>query len=101
MIAERWGVDERTVRNLISSRELKGFPAGRKQWRVRRERLEEYELCLEASGDLLGSKENGASHGTSQTEPVEDTNLEPKVEPKQKRKPRLDTPSSPALKVVS
>lgn len=43
-VAERWACDPKTVRNMLNSGDLTGFRVGQKLWRIRAEKLEEYEL---------------------------------------------------------
>ena len=41
-VAERWGIDERTVRRYLNAGKLRGFKLGT-HWRVTLERVREYE----------------------------------------------------------
>ncbi|WP_428981899.1 helix-turn-helix domain-containing protein [Oceaniradius stylonematis] len=97
-IAERWDVDPKTVRSMLNDGVLTGFRVGKSMWRVRAERLEEYELCQ--NGDLGDSGADTASSGTNQTEPGDDTPSEQQTNARRKRKPPLRSRSAPHLRAV-
>lgn len=98
-IAERWGCDPKTVRNMLNDGALTGFRVGQKLWRIRAEKLEEYELCQ--NGASQGSGANSQSHGTNQETDEQSDGVIPFTQPTGKRRnaaPRLDTRNSPARK---
>lgn len=92
MLAERWLCSERHIRNMITSGELPAFRLG-KLFRIRLDDVERVEC---QTGDLHGSKENTASHGTTQMESGDVIDLEQKTKQRRTASPRLDTRNSHA-----
>ena len=98
-IAQRWGCDAKTVRNMLNDGALTGFRVGQKLWRIRAEKLEEYELCQ--TGASHDSGENSQSLGTNEDLTGQSDGVIPFTQPTGKRRnaaPRLDTRNSPARK---
>ncbi|RAH97837.1 hypothetical protein DLJ53_28820 [Acuticoccus sediminis] len=60
-VAERWGCSEATVRRMLRNKELPGFRAGGKLWRIRLEDVVRYEECQ--TGSASSTEDAGMPSG--------------------------------------
>lgn len=91
MLAERWGVTDKTVRNLIARGELRGFRFG-KVYRVSREAVEEYE-CKSLNGPLDATGESSFSSTKTPAASERVVRLEPATRARLDRLRQQSTPS--------
>ena len=91
MLAQRWGVSEKTVRNLVARGELRGFRTG-KLYRVSAEAVEEYE-CKSPNGRSDTTEESSSSSTPPPMDSGNVARLEPATRARLDRLRQHSTPS--------